>query len=320
MRDRFHTATGAIDRRDIVLVEVVDDNVSGWGEAAPFPGQDETIDELIAAAGTDTPTPTLAAAIDCATADLQARKDGAWLGDRLGAEQFQLPVSLAIGLGGDPVGTAKRARAAGVRRFKIKIAPGHVSHVGAVANAVPKAIIGLDANGSFEEGSVSELLAVQGTPISYLEEPCNPYDETTLARIRSIVDVPVFVDESVRSPADAAAVFAETSADGVVIKPGRVGLRGALAMIEHAEQSGKRWRLSGLLETGIGRAYTNLLAARPNAFVSDVAPAEWFLESDVTRIPMEGGEVWVPRGMGVGVEPDKDQLRRYTVETFEFGR
>ncbi|MCB1245718.1 MAG: hypothetical protein KDB69_00460, partial [Acidimicrobiia bacterium] len=85
MRDRFHSAAGGVDTRELVLVEAVDDNVSGWGEAAPFPEQDEAMEELIASIG-GTPTPTLAAATECALADLDARRNGAWLGDRLGAE------------------------------------------------------------------------------------------------------------------------------------------------------------------------------------------------------------------------------------------
>jgi L-alanine-DL-glutamate epimerase-like enolase superfamily enzyme len=118
------------------------------------------------------------------------------------------------------------------------------------------------------------------------------------------IDVPVFADESVRSVTSAQAALTLDHVDGVVIKPGRLGWSGALAVRELANAAGKLWRASGLLETGIGRAYADILAACPDAFISDVAPAEWYLDTDITESRYADAYITVPTGPGLGVTPD----------------
>jgi L-alanine-DL-glutamate epimerase-like enolase superfamily enzyme len=116
----------------------------------------------------------------------------------------------------------------------------------------------------------------------------------------------VFADESVRSVASAQIALALDHVDGVVIKPGRLGWSGALSVRELANDAGKLWRASGLLETGIGRAYTDILAACPDAFVSDVAPAEWYLDADITESRYANAHITVPMGPGSDVTPIVD--------------
>lgn len=105
--------------------------------------------------------------------------------------------------------------------------------------------------------------------------------------------------------------------DGVVVKPGRLGWEGALETIGVAEALGKRWRASGLLESGIGRAFTNLLAAIPTAFASDVAPADWYLEKDVVHQSVVDGEIELPSGPGIGMDPEPGAIGRYLVATYD---
>jgi L-alanine-DL-glutamate epimerase-like enolase superfamily enzyme len=108
--------------------------------------------------------------------------------------------------------------------------------------------------------------------------------------------------------ADAEALLSLEHVDGVVIKPGRLGWTGAIAVRDRANAAGKLWRASGLLETGIGRAYADILAACPDAFVSDVAPADWFLETDVTTSRYVNAQITVPSAPGLGVTPLPDLL------------
>ena len=313
LKGRFHTATGDIGARDVSIVEVDIGGVTGWGEASPYPGLDEPIDDVLVAAGSGGVTPTLASAIECAIADAKARSDATPLVDLIGSTKTSVPVSIAVGLGGDPRATVDAAGLLGVNRFKIKIAPGHVIHVADIVEAQPRAIIGLDANGSFDAATIDELESISDLGIVYLEQPCHPVDTESLERLRQIIDVPVFADDTVRSVADATDALASPFIDGVVIKPGRLGLAASLAAIAEVERRGKRWRASGLLETGIGRSFSDLFAARPAAFVSDVAPADWFLEHDLVPSRFADGQVQVPEGPGIGVEPDPDMLDRYRV-------
>ena len=296
LRSPFTTTGGSIGSRSIALVRVGEDPY-GWGEAAPFPGQDEPIAEVLRAARVGENTPTLDAAVDEAQADLQAKFAGESLFRVAGATRTIVPVSLAVGLD-DPIEEVDRAVQKGISRFKLKIEPGRVGHAIEIRRRHPDALLGLDANGSFSLNSMSELDALSALDISYLEQPFSD-----MAAVPAI-DMTVFADESVRSVASARVALALDHVDGVVVKPGRLGWSGALAVRDLATSAGKLWRASGLLETGIGRAYTDILAACPDAFVSDVAPAAWYLDTDVTESRYTNAHITVPSGPGLGVTPD----------------
>ena len=315
LRTPFSTAGGTIMSRSIALVRLGDDPF-GWGEAAPFPGQDEPMVELLRAARAGESTPTLEAALDEAGADLRARIGGESLFEVAGATRETIPVSLAVGQG-DPVAVVERAVGRGISRFKLKIAPGHLGHVLEIRQRYPDVVIGLDANGSFDIDAAADLQVVANLDIAYLEQPVAVLDSDAAKATRGWVGAPVFADESVRSMADAERILRFDHVDGVVIKPGRLGWSGALAVRSLAGAAGKLWRASGLLETGIGRSYTAILGACPDAFVSDVAPAEWFLERDVTGSRFDTGSVSVPQGPGLGVAPDLDLLSRHLVERID---
>ncbi len=317
MRSEFHTSQTHIGARNVGLVEVSHDGVTGWGEASPFPGQDESMEDLVGAIGSGEMTPTLRAGINEAEADRSSRIMGVSLADGVGATLDSVPVSIAIGLGDDPVEAVRRAVATGVSRFKIKIGPGHVDHVVLIRAANESCVLGVDANGSFDQTSIEELGALADLEIAYIEQPCDGSDTATMSRVRQLVDAPVFADESIRSTADGESALRSPFFDGVVVKPGRLGFDGAIEIIELAQRLGKRWRASGLLETGIGRAYTDVLAAVPSAFVSDVAPADWFLEQDLVPSRFSEGSMATPAGPGIGVLPSRDAMDRYMVASYE---
>jgi len=302
----FSTAGGTVGSRSVALVRM-GSGPYGWGEAAPYPGQDESIEEVLLAARTGASTPTLKAALDEASSDLRARVAGESLAQIVGATLSTVPVSIAVGLT-DPLGEVERAVDLGVSRFKLKIEPGRVDHVAEVRRRHKEVVVGVDANGSFGPTTVHDLVPLADLGIAYLEQPVADLAAPEMSSMKWPVDVPVFADESVRSVSDAAVVLGLGHVDGVVVKPGRLGLSGALVVTAMANASDKLWRASGLLETGIGRAFNDILAARPDAFVSDVAPAEWFLERDVAASRNVEGSVVTPAGPGLGVEPNEDLL------------
>jgi O-succinylbenzoate synthase len=233
-----------------------------------------------------------------------------------GATLSTIPVSIAIGLA-DPLGQVERAVDLGVLRFKLKIEPGRLDHVADIRRRHEEVVIGVDANGSFDPTTVHDLAPLSDLGIAYLEQPVADLAAPEASSMKWPVDVPVFADESVRSVSDAAVVLGLGHVDGVVVKPGRLGWSGALVVRELANSSGKLWRASGLLETGVGRRFTDILAACPDVFLSDVAPAEWFLEEGVTESRHRNGHIDVPSGSGLGIEPDPELLERFYVDRID---
>lgn len=311
LRRPFVNADGPVSVREVGLVGAFGADTTGWGEASPYPGQDVSFGRMVATAMAGDPTVTLAAAIDQANADLEARSVGRSIASSSGGGS--LAISLAVGLGGAAVEGVADGVVAGVNRFKVKVAPGRVDHVREVRQRYPDVVLGIDGNGSFSVATARELLSLADHGLIYVEEPAPFTDTEALRIVKDSIDVPVFADESVRSMEDIMSCHTSSLVDGVVVKPARFGYTGALAAVSLADRVGIRWRASGLLETSVGRAYTNALACRSNAFVSDVAPASWFLERDVADTPVVGGRVALPSGPGIGFDPNEEVIGRYLV-------
>jgi O-succinylbenzoate synthase len=299
------------------LVEYWAGDLRGWGELSPYPGQDPDIATIVAAAGQGNIGTALAAAMDQARIDAAARRSEQTLAQIAGAVRTAVPMSIAIGAGPDAVSTVAKAVDAGITRFKLKVSPRQVTHVAEIRIRYPDAILGIDANGSFAGSSTGELSALGGIELAYVEEPCPADDARTLDAVRRAIDAPIFADESIRSVEDVENLARTRLVDGVVLKPGRLGFTGALRAAAAADAGGLRWRASGLIETSVGRAYTNALAALPSAFVSDVAPADWFLERDVTQVATEEGALVLPTGPGIGFDPDVAVIERYVVASHD---
>ena len=321
LKHRFDMAQSELTKRAIGLVEYSDSGCDsdsvGWGEASPFPGQDSSIVGFFSTDRSGRTPAILRNGIDAAQADFEARAGGEALSKQLGSSRTKVPVSLAVGFGGNPSEIVSGAAARGVNRFKLKISPDRLAHVRQIRAEHPDAIIGVDANGSFDPSSADQLANLANLGLVYIEEPCASSDEETLTRLKQLIDVPVFADESVRSVGDVRVALDSPMIDGVVLKPARLGLAGSIEAAKLADASGKRWRASGLLESGIGRVFTDILAALPSAFVSDVAPADWFLERDVVPSRFEDGHIVLPTGPGIGVDPDRDVIERYLVGSYD---
>ncbi|MEZ5176657.1 MAG: enolase C-terminal domain-like protein [Acidimicrobiia bacterium] len=317
LRAAFTNAATTITERHIGLVELSDGSNTGWGEASPYPSLDPPIASLIAAAESGRASPLLHTAVSLARADLSARQAAQPLGRQFGIERTTVPICLAVGHGDMAVEDVKTASSRGVTRFKIKVAPGQVDHVRAIREAFPDHVIGVDANGSFDGTTIEQLLVLREADLAFIEQPCDLTDRALVDRVHANIDAPVFADESVRTIADAAAIAATDHIDGLVLKPARLGIVGAVDAARAASHAGKRWRASGLLESGIGRAYSNLLAAHRDAFVSDVAPADWFLQRDVAAVGVVDASVEIPAGPGIGLVPDESVLDRFRIGAYD---
>lgn len=317
LKHRFDTAQAEVTMRDIGVVECGSSDSIGWGEASPFPGQDNSVVQFLADGRSGAVPATLLSGVEAALADLSNRHLGRSLAATVGSSRERVPVSIAVGIAADALEIVRQAANLGVNRFKLKIAPGHLTHIRLIRSENPNCILGVDANGSFDASSIEQMAALADLGLAYVEQPCDTTDEATLTRLKDLIDVPVFADESVRSLADVQTALASPFIDGVVVKPARLGMVESVEAVNHTDSSGKRWRASGLVESGIGRAYTDMLAALPSAFVSDVAPADWFLEHDLVPSRFEDGQIVIPRGPGIGIEPDREVMNRYLVRTYD---
>ncbi|MCL1597862.1 MAG: hypothetical protein M3094_01660, partial [Actinomycetia bacterium] len=61
--------------------------------------------------------------------------------------------------------------------------------------------------------------------------------------------------------------------------------------------------------------YTDLLAAAHDAYLPDVAPADWFFLSDVVASRYEQGMVAIPDGAGTGLVVDRAEVEARALES-----
>jgi O-succinylbenzoate synthase len=321
LRSPFVTAAGRIAERRVVLVSISDGTFTGWGEAAPYPGvtPDSIEDAWRTLERGSVLSPTAAAALDEAKADLTARRNDEPLWRSVGGASRPIPTSVAVGLDEDPV---ERVASTGAGGVKLKIRPGvDVTRVAEVRAAFPDLPIGVDANGSYRWDDRNGLLAMDGFGVDYIEQPFPADDLESHVRLRDEIVASVALDEPIDSEASAIRAIEAGACDLLVVKPARVGMTGARVIHDLALAAGLRIKASGLLETEIGRAFTLAVAALPAAVFSDVAEASWFLDASIPSVDMRSPT----RGSapsaapGIGFDPDPVAFAPYVVAESDLG-
>ncbi len=316
--------------RDAVIVELaLPSGVTGFGEAAPLPGLSrdqlaDVLDELailgprldldlgsvadLARIG----SPALRFALETAWLDASARERGvrghedstvaALLVSRSGTPQ---DVTIAVVV--DDPDDARRARAAGVTRLKIKVGDaGELARVREIAAAVPGLALRLDANRAWPRAEVgARMAAFTGFPIEYVEEPC--VDAAALLDDAAL-PLRIALDESLADLDDAAVAHALRSPRlaAVILKPTLLGgARACLALATRARAAGVASIVSHGLEGPIGTAACAELARATGGehavgLAAHPALAAW----NVDVVQLRGASVIAAAAPGLGLARD----------------
>jgi O-succinylbenzoate synthase len=265
--------------------------------------------------------PMAKAALEEALWDLAARRRGRSVAALLGGRRRRIPVGVSVGLEGDVAALTKRVEAhlsEGYRRIKIKIKPGRdVGPVKALRRTLGDFPLQVDANGAYRWADVPQLMKLDRYDLLMIEQPLAHDDLVEHARLQARLSTPLCLDESITSPAAAAAALALGSCRVINVKKGRVG---GLAAAKAVHDLCLRRRVpvwaGGMLEMGVGRAHNVALASLPNfKLPGDISATARYYEEDITEPPfvLNGdGTLTVPRGPGTGVEVLWDRTAEIT--------
>ncbi len=352
LKEPFRISSGVVTERRICLLELHDsDGMSTWAEcvAGEEPNYSaETIDtawlalrEWVVPRAFDVPVDDPAAihpavsrgvcghnmakaAVEMGCWALAAERQGVSLSRLLGGTREAIVTGISLGIQrtpGDLVERAVRARAAGFRKIKLKIAPGmDVAFVDAVRGALgPDASLMADANSAYTLGDAPHLKALDRYGLIMIEQPLGRDDLLRHAALQRLLETPLCLDESI-TDVDRAEDMIQLSAGRIInIKPGRVGgFSQAKAIHDLAARHGVPVWCGGMLESGVGRAYNVALASLPNfSLPSDLSPSARYWERDVVtpEWTMDAdGLVHVPKDVaGIGVTVDVDRVDDLTV-------
>lgn len=234
------------------------------------------------------------AALECALLDAYTRWKGQPLYKFLGGRETTVETDLTLSVGGPArlATAAKRAWRRGFRRFKIKLAGDSpkedAQRVAAVHKAVPKAALVADGNQGMNLSKARKFirwLERWEIPLTFLEQPVPKYDLRSMRLLRLDCPFPLFADEAVLTPADAAKVFQSGAADGINVKIAKSGIIGALDIIQVARTAKKRLAIGCMEESKAGLAASVHLACGTGAF-------EWVDLDSVLLLeksPLNGG-------------------------------
>jgi o-succinylbenzoate synthase len=345
----FETSFSRTYQRSIVLVEVISDGLSGWGEVTagehPFYNEEwtasiwpiltdyvaprvlhhdfETADEIYGRTEHIRGHYMTRGGLEAAVWDLEARRAGVPLAQQIvGGARTHVPCGVSIGIQDSVAQLLEKIQTevdAGYQRIKIKIKPGwDIDVIRQVRDKFPDILLMADANSAYTLADTAHLKRLDEFHLMMMEQPLAHDDIIDHAILQAQIETPICLDECIRTPHHAEQAIALHACRVLNIKLGRVGGFHAAKQIHdfaHAHRI-PVW-CGGMLESGIGRAHNIALSTLPGfTLPGDVSASKRYWTRDIIAPPVEvspEGTIAVPTTPGFGYEIDLDYLQSITV-------
>jgi o-succinylbenzoate synthase len=349
----FETSFGVTQDRRILLVEVVADGVTGWGEitAIETPSYNsETTDtawhvvsdfiapgligkDLSAASAV---TPLLQgirghymakAGIENALWDIEARQKNLPLWKVLAGTRGEISCGVSLGIRDSPrtlVDKVAEELRSGYQRIKLKIKPGKdLDFVAAVRKQFPEILLSVDANSAYRMEQADHLKELDEFNLLMIEQPLEWDDIYTHAALQSRIATAICLDECVNNEQQARAALDMGACRIINIKLGRVGGHSMARKVhDTCCQRGVPVWCGGMLESGIGRAHNIAMSTLPGfTLPGDVSASsrywtEDIIEPDVQVTPR--GTIIAPTATGLGYAVKREMISKLTVRSKEW--
>jgi O-succinylbenzoate synthase len=344
----FTTSFGTTTTRRVMLVELVSEGLSAWGECvagehpyfsdemidtAWFIGETELAPRLVGkeiASGRDCPAlfaqvrghRMAKAAFENAVWELDSLRQGVPLAKLLGGTREKIACGVSIGI--QPtmekqLATIEKEVAAGYQRIKLKCKPGWDEEMfEEVRKRWPDIMLSCDANSVYSLDDADRIATWDRFNLLMIEQPLWYDDFYFHAQLQKKLKTKICLDESIRNRRDARAALELDSGRIINIKVGRVGgFTEAIAVHDVAQEFGVPVWCGGMLETGIGRAQNVALSSLPNfSLPGDVSASQRYWTEDIIEPEVTvsaQGEIIVPTTPGRGYEIVRERIDAVTV-------
>jgi O-succinylbenzoate synthase len=345
----FQTSFGRTYERDMILVEVTSEGLTGWGEVTcgenPFYNEEWTLSawsiakdyvaprlighELASAADASARSAHIRGhfmargGVEVAVWDLEARMKGVSLAKHIGgAARAEIPCGVSIGIQDNVEQLLEKIQTevdAGYQRIKMKIAPGwDVDVIRRVRERFPSIKLMADANSAYTLADIDHLKRLDEFHLMMIEQPLAHDEIIDHVKLQAKLETPICLDECIRSAHQAEQAIEMRACRIINIKLGRVGgFTEAKRVHDVCQKHNVPVWCGGMLESGIGRAANIALSTLPNFVLpGDVSASKRYWTRDVIDPWVEvtpRGTIVVPNGPGLGFEIDHDFLRTITV-------
>jgi O-succinylbenzoate synthase len=351
----FETSFGRTTERHMLLVEVLSEGASGWGEVTagenPFYNEEWTesawlilrdyvaprvLGREIASPGDVAPLSAhirghnmARGGLEAAVWDLASRLDGVPLWKKIGGGARQeIPCGVSLGIH-DTVDALlariERELADGYQRIKLKIKPGwDVDVVRRVRERFPNIKLSVDANSAYTLADTDHLRRLDEFYLMMIEQPLSHDEIIDHAQLQAKLATPLCLDECIRNAHHAAQAIKLRACGIINIKLGRVGgFREAKLVHDAAQAAGIPVWCGGMLEAGIGRAHNIALSTLPNfTLPGDVSASKRYWKRDIIQPAVEvspQGTIAIRDEPGFGYALDLDFIRSITVREEQIG-
>jgi o-succinylbenzoate synthase len=349
----FETSFGTTWQRRILLVEVVSEGLSGWGEITAGEGpfyNGETTDtawsifrDFVAplalrtkiSAAEELPAvmqvirgyEMTKAALENALWDIEAQRRCVSLAALLGGTATEIPCGVSLGIQSSPQALfpiIEKELGAGYQRIKIKIKPGKdLEFIAAVRKEFPSAKLMVDANCAYRLADAPYLKNFDPYDLMMVEQPLAWDDIFDHAALQAEMRTPICLDESIHNAHHARAALDLGACQIINVKLGRVGGHNEARRVEEVcrQRSVPVWG-GGMLETGIGRAHNIAMCTLPGFVLpGDVSASQRYWDEDIIEPEVEvsaRGTIRVPASPGLGYSVRRKRVEQLTVrhETF----
>lgn len=345
----FETSFGRTQHRDIILVEAVQDGVSGWGEVTagenPFYNEEWTgsvwplltqyigprvlhypfssAEEVGARTAHIRGHNMARGGLEAAVWDLEARLSGEPLWKTIGAgARKEIACGVSIGIQNSVAQLLEKIEtelASGYQRIKMKIKPSwDVDVIRQVRERFPSIKLMADANSAYTLRDMEHLKQLDAFYLMMIEQPLAHDDMIDHAVLQSVLDTPICLDECIRSAHHAEQAIRLGAGRIINIKLGRVGGFAEAKRLHDVCQANSIpvW-CGGMLESGIGRAHNIALSTLPNFVLpGDVSASKRYWKRDIITPPVEvtsRGTIQVTDSPGFGYELDTEYLESLVV-------
>jgi O-succinylbenzoate synthase len=326
----IRTSAQVHDRRSRLFLRLEEDGVAGYGEVAPQPfalNGDPGIDEVVGAVRGSlvqlegiaaregalsswgrvarlsgaTPASNVATALfEMALLDRELRVASSAIDD-LWPEKFATPTQVTVSLLDESDWSFDQS----VERVRLKSAPGPLSKrtLERLSQLRVPVLVDYNCSAASDEEVLAQVKVMSDVvTIAAVEQPFRAGNVIDHARLATRLDVPLSIDEGVRSIRDLTQIVNYHAATMVCVKPARVGgLTNARALLARAGELGMKAYLGGFFESPYARRVHRALA---HACVSE--------PSDLLAVEVErngyGAEVTIVES-SFGVEPASAMLR-----------
>jgi len=344
----FETSFGVTHNRRILLVEVVADGVSGWGEVTtgetPSYNPETTdtawhvISDFIAPLLTGKSIASAAdvaallagirghemakAGVENALWDIEAQQKRLPLAKLVGGSWDEIRCGVSLGIRENPEALVNKVAEEvgnGYQRIKLKIKPGKdLEYVAAARREFPETQLSVDANSAYALEDTEHLQKLDVFHLLMIEQPLRWDDIHSHAKLQKQIETAICLDECINSVNDAQAAIESGACRIINIKLGRVGGHSSARKVhDMCWQNNIPVWCGGMLEAGVGRAHNIAMSTLPNfTLPGDVSASARYWDEDIIDPEVEvtpQGTIRVPTTPGLGYKVKRELVEKLTV-------